>query len=882
MSLVSFTNGVLGVVSLLAMAWMVVWLCWGATPTGYEFYKHHVGSVIASDPKGGLPLLVIAIPLLSTATLIGLLGRAVTTRSSPTTRLSAVGTVLQRLQTTCRPLWQCLGRFSGVGGRGDPHVGLAVLVQMLLPVVLYTFFIMYRHLYEDGVYKADMSHNDQVMEIANAFGFTAIAALSVYLLIPVTRQGPLTKLWLAVSRWNEPQFLAFHIWAGRLVVFGSLLHGVLHTYRYIVDKEYVSIMELFIVPRHNCWYATGQASRRWFRSLHEGHDHDDEDMDCHERWLHEGHHDNADEAADPCACRRFLHEGHDHADEDAKIQCEMPGCDPSDADCSCYHRFRNLVGLLAVIGLLIMLLSSMNWVRRNMYTKVFYTLHILTGPFVMLMIILHYNRSIVYMIGGIVYYLVNTLPIVLEAYSCRGNARVQIVSVERLPSASSTVLGTTRPSQHDVVVLTVAASEIAMNRFRPGQYVKLYAPNSSFKSHPFTINTVVNNGSNGVGMDHQLRIMFRVSGSFTQKLANELLLDGSKDAIRNASVQLDGYYGTPRRLEQAMQHDFIVFVAGGIGITPYLSLLHRLCEANSVHQRSTTNDAFCGRPRTIILRWVCRDSTLIRYVKEEYLNPLLSQQSQLSNCSIQIIIHGTGGALADLDNHKEDSMALGGRVHDDDDDEEVPSDPTMPAPVSTTGAPFSPSRFAPVAKSSLYHTVVLIGAPFALISLVGVAIAWYFYANKQEKETVLPRLWAPVAVFIFVLIASILRTCFCIQDEEPEVASAEWTRVKFTDEDELEMADVTTSTVGSDDDSPKSTSNQSDPLGDNESSIRLEESEGRPNPYEVVSVLSSADSPALFMCGPQSMMDQIRSAANGTCGACCMGHVATYEESFTF
>ena len=112
--------------------------------------------------------------------------------------------------------------------------------------------------------------------------------------------------------------------------------------------------------------------------------------------------------------------------------------------------------------------------------------------------------------------------------------------------------------------LTLAASDEATLSFEPGQYVKLLAPEISSISHPFTMNRVP-------GKLHELRIIFRATGSFTHQLSRRLT-SGSKLPI----VRIDGFYGNVNRVEQMLKHDSCVLVAGGIGITPYLSMLQQV------------------------------------------------------------------------------------------------------------------------------------------------------------------------------------------------------------------------------------------------------------------------------------------------------------------
>jgi hypothetical protein len=113
--------------------------------------------------------------------------------------------------------------------------------------------------------------------------------------------------------------------------------------------------------------------------------------------------------------------------------------------------------------------------RRNCYA-LFYIVHRVAGPLVLLGTILHWNRSILYLAGGLLYYVASSTPVWFEQY-CRQRFQsrqgVRIVSVERI--------GATRT----VVALTVEATPAAVQIHRPGQYVKVQAPELSWVTHPF-------------------------------------------------------------------------------------------------------------------------------------------------------------------------------------------------------------------------------------------------------------------------------------------------------------------------------------------------------------------------------------------------------------
>ena len=108
---------------------------------------------------------------------------------------------------------------------------------------------------------------------------------------------------------------------------------------------------------------------------------------------------------------------------------------------------------------------------------------------------------------------------------------------------------------------------------------------------------------------------------------------------------MDGFYGQSNLVEKVLGYDVGVIVAGGVGITPYLSLVSEFCslgraEASSVDESSIGD---IEPPRGIELHWICRDSALVDYVKKEYFAPLTAEGSRRSlSRSIRIVIHFTG------------------------------------------------------------------------------------------------------------------------------------------------------------------------------------------------------------------------------------------------
>jgi len=94
-------------------------------------------------------------------------------------------------------------------------------------------------------------------------------------------------------------------------------------------------------------------------------------------------------------------------------------------------------------------------------------------------------------------------------------------------------------------------------KYVPGQWAYLRAPAISAVSHPFTI--VPDTAANHV------QFFIKVSGDFTKKLAQAC------SSERKPLLQLQGPCGSPPSVAKHAQA--VVFVLGGVGVTPALSLV---------------------------------------------------------------------------------------------------------------------------------------------------------------------------------------------------------------------------------------------------------------------------------------------------------------------
>ena len=134
------------------------------------------------------------------------------------------------------------------------------------------------------------------------------------------------------------------------------------------------------------------------------------------------------------------------------------------------------------------------------------------------------------------------------------------------------------------------------NRYTPGQHIYLYIPSvSPVEMHPYTVISSSQETNTAT-------VIVESVGGWSKRLKR--LVDKGCSRL---TVFVDGPYGTVN-LPLMTQMRTLVFVAGGVGITPVLGLLRALVER--AHKRSE------GRQH-ITLIWSCRNPDLFHEMAEE-------------------------------------------------------------------------------------------------------------------------------------------------------------------------------------------------------------------------------------------------------------------------
>lgn len=98
--------------------------------------------------------------------------------------------------------------------------------------------------------------------------------------------------------------------------------------------------------------------------------------------------------------------------------------------------------------------------------------------------------------------------------------------------------------------------------WKPGQYTMLAFQRWQY-NHPFSISKI--------NHDHTAEITFKILGNFSADLAQQTV---------GKNLYVTGAYGSENKL---FEDTDIVYIAGGIGITPYRSMIHDQLQRNTEH-----------------------------------------------------------------------------------------------------------------------------------------------------------------------------------------------------------------------------------------------------------------------------------------------------------
>ena len=156
--------------------------------------------------------------------------------------------------------------------------------------------------------------------------------------------------------------------------------------------------------------------------------------------------------------------------------------------------------------------------------------------------------------------------------------------------------------------------------FYPGDFVRLQIPFISPREwHPFTISAAPESTTFAVHV--------RNIGDWSGALHN---LSRKKDVTHNSlTARIDGPYSAPT--SSVYRSRIAVLVAGGIGVTPFASVLHSILLRNKRDKTANRNQ------QVIYFHWLNRSQKSYEW----FINLLASAEKQLGNSRFHLHIHLT-------------------------------------------------------------------------------------------------------------------------------------------------------------------------------------------------------------------------------------------------
>ena len=205
-------------------------------------------------------------------------------------------------------------------------------------------------------------------------------------------------------------------------------------------------------------------------------------------------------------------------------------------------------------------------------------------------------------------------------------------------------------------------------------------------------------------------------------------------------------------------------------------------------------------------------------------------------------------------------------------------------PTDNDGVPFTPSRFFSGKTTSMFGNFLPF-VMFATTAWVGLWVTWRLYMTVTSDHEIVGRVWTALAIVAIAVIVSLLANFAAqifdrVRGRPLDLALLE----KTHEHEDVEMESgqegfaIEPLLVASLNNNVEADSNLS--------MVTYEETVGRPTVHALLECLDGVRYPALFVCGPKQLMQDLRDAADERCQIrirhCIKGtpQIAIYEESF--
>uniref|UniRef100_A0A7S4NWH9 FAD-binding FR-type domain-containing protein n=1 Tax=Guillardia theta TaxID=55529 RepID=A0A7S4NWH9_GUITH len=290
--------------------------------------------------------------------------------------------------------------------------------------------------------------------------------------------------------------------------------------------------------------------------------------------------------------------------------------------------FGNLFGMLAGIGMLLIVLFALEPVRRSAY-DLFMAVHLLAFP-VLVLAVLHATDTVVHLIPPLALFVFDFL---LRMYQWMINVKVQEVKVydedvvnlkivcpavaERLWNKGARAIG----SFVSIACSDISANPSALHPFSVSGFLRERSKEQEMSQMADGTLEGMDLGSKPVGI--QVHIKSMGPKTWTQRL-----LEAAKNKGSDIRVRLEGPYGHMSLKLAEFQH--VLMIAGGIGITPMMPVLEM---ALSPERRKSELPAL----RSLRLIWIVQSSAHLLWFQELLEHAFM--QTQMMSTDFQLKLH---------------------------------------------------------------------------------------------------------------------------------------------------------------------------------------------------------------------------------------------------
>nr|CAD1820102.1 unnamed protein product [Ananas comosus var. bracteatus] len=222
----------------------------------------------------------------------------------------------------------------------------------------------------------------------------------------------------------------------------------------------------------------------------------------------------------------------------------------------------NIAGAFALATAAIIWITSLPWIRRKQF-QAFFLAHHLYIVFI-LFFLLHAGDQHFYLVfSGVLLFALDKILRIIQSRS-----ETCLISARILPCKAVELTLPKHPS----------------TKYTPTSTIFIKIPSiSKLQWHPFSITTSCSRNA------ERLCVLVKSQGQWTETLYNKIhaMTDTKFDQVKRVAVAIDGPYG-PVNSPYQSRYSSLVLIAGGSGITPFLSILHDIALRNSNTKRRPT------------------------------------------------------------------------------------------------------------------------------------------------------------------------------------------------------------------------------------------------------------------------------------------------------